>query len=212
MCKCFEIPNLDYKERIKLFHQEHPEWGNQTTNKSNRLGVWWRAGAVPHDEEVDWDQVSYTKPYYDPWEIFQPTKGFIKEKIKEFKQECYEILNNKSSGWYDQDRHEWLLRQIKDYEYRLNGGTSGQGITPEDVSHAKQCLINEHYVGSLRKAGKDFIGLCPFHSERNPSFTIYKGGTRYKCFSCGESGDTIDFVMKTKKLSFPEAVKLLCQH
>jgi hypothetical protein len=51
--------------------------------------------------------------------------------------------------------------------------------------------------------------LCPFHSDTNPSMSIHKKTNRFKCWSCGESGDSIDFVMKMNKCSFAEAVKLL---
>ena len=63
----------------------------------------------------------------------------------------------------------------------------------------------------LKKAGgrAEWSGLCPFHNERTPSFTVSDDKGFYHCFGCGENGSAIDFVMKTDGLSFPEAVERL---
>jgi hypothetical protein len=57
----------------------------------------------------------------------------------------------------------------------------------------------------LEKSGRDWKGLCPFHSERTPSFTVYDDG-HYHCFGCNEHGTTFDYVMKTEHIGFREAV------
>lgn len=62
---------------------------------------------------------------------------------------------------------------------------------------------------SLKKAGKNYLGRCPFHNEKTPSFTVSSEKQIYKCFGCGEAGNVISFIMKTRNLSFPEAVKFL---
>jgi DNA primase len=61
----------------------------------------------------------------------------------------------------------------------------------------------------LKKAGTTFKGLCPFHGEKTPSFTVTPGRDSWKCFGCGEGGDIFSFVMKRDGLSFPEALKVL---
>jgi DNA primase len=61
----------------------------------------------------------------------------------------------------------------------------------------------------LKKAGTTFKGLCPFHGEKTPSFTVTPGRDSWKCFGCGEGGDIFSFVMKRDSLSFPEALKVL---
>lgn len=61
----------------------------------------------------------------------------------------------------------------------------------------------------LKKAGTTFKGLCPFHGEKTPSFTVTPGRDTWKCFGCGEGGDIFSFVMKRDGLSFPEALKVL---
>ncbi|MFL5771065.1 MAG: DNA primase [Chloroflexota bacterium] len=61
----------------------------------------------------------------------------------------------------------------------------------------------------LKKAGTTYKGLCPFHGEKTPSFTVTPGRETWKCFGCGEGGDIFSFVMKRDGLSFPEALKVL---
>jgi len=61
----------------------------------------------------------------------------------------------------------------------------------------------------LTKRGREFIGLCPFHNEKTPSFTVNEEKGFYHCFGCSAHGNVIDFVVKTEALSFPEAVRKL---
>ncbi|WDU47294.1 DNA primase [Taylorella equigenitalis] len=62
---------------------------------------------------------------------------------------------------------------------------------------------------TLRKSGASYIGLCPFHNEKRPSFSVNSAKQIYKCFSCGESGNVITFLMKYNGMTFPEACKYL---
>jgi len=61
----------------------------------------------------------------------------------------------------------------------------------------------------LKKAGRTFKGLCPFHSEKTPSFIVFPDKGNYHCFGCGANGDVFTFVMKTENLDFAETLKLL---
>lgn len=61
----------------------------------------------------------------------------------------------------------------------------------------------------LKKSGRNFMGLCPFHNDKSPSFSVSSEKQIYKCFSCGEAGNVLTFVMKYKKLTFIEAAKYL---
>lgn len=61
----------------------------------------------------------------------------------------------------------------------------------------------------LKKSGKNYMGLCPFHNDKSPSFSVSSEKQIYKCFSCGEAGNVLTFVMKYKKLAFQEAAKYL---
>jgi DNA primase len=70
--------------------------------------------------------------------------------------------------------------------------------------------IVSRYV-KLRKGGKDFIGLCPFHNEKTPSFTVSIEKQIYYCFGCHEGGNAISFVMKYENMSFQEALESLAR-
>jgi DNA primase len=61
----------------------------------------------------------------------------------------------------------------------------------------------------LKKSGRNYMGLCPFHNDKSPSFSVSSEKQIYKCFSCGEAGNVFTFVMKYKKLTFVEAAKYL---
>lgn len=63
----------------------------------------------------------------------------------------------------------------------------------------------------LKRAGQNYKGLCPFHSEKTPSFMVNPGKQRFHCFGCGTGGDIIHFVMKYENLSFQETLKLLAK-
>jgi DNA primase len=68
-------------------------------------------------------------------------------------------------------------------------------------------VIGDHT--KLRKAGRSWKGLCPFHNERTPSFTVDRDKGLYHCFGCGVGGDVIHFVRQIDRLDFPEAVEAL---
>ncbi|MDD4463239.1 MAG: DNA primase [Desulfobacterales bacterium] len=84
---------------------------------------------------------------------------------------------------------------------------------PEDtVSAVKNAsdivgIISE--VVMLNKTGRNYVGLCPFHSEKTPSFTVSPDKQMFHCFGCGEGGNVFGFVMKYHAISFPEAVRQL---
>ncbi len=68
--------------------------------------------------------------------------------------------------------------------------------------------IVSEYV-NLKKSGSNYVGLCPFHSEKTPSFTVSETKQYYHCFGCGEGGDIVSFIMKKENLEFLDAVKFL---
>ena len=63
----------------------------------------------------------------------------------------------------------------------------------------------------LKKRGSNYIGLCPFHNEKTPSFSVSQTKGIFKCFGCGESGNAVSFIMKHEKISYPEALKYLAK-
>ena len=66
-----------------------------------------------------------------------------------------------------------------------------------------------HYVSFTKRTGSNLKGLCPFHSEKTPSFNVNTQKNIYKCFGCGKGGNAINFIMNIESLSYPEAVKFL---
>ena len=81
-------------------------------------------------------------------------------------------------------------------------------ISDADIERAKGDIVGtiSKYV-DLKKAGKDYAALCPFHSERTPSFTVSEAKGFYHCHGCAAHGDAIDFVMEHEGIPFHEAVK-----
>ena len=61
----------------------------------------------------------------------------------------------------------------------------------------------------LKKRGSNYLGLCPFHNEKTPSFTVSPAKELYKCFGCGKAGNTISFIMEHEKYSYVDALKWL---
>lgn len=70
-------------------------------------------------------------------------------------------------------------------------------------------IISEHV--RLKRTGRNYSGLCPFHHEKTPSFSVSQDKQIYKCFGCGEAGNVITFLMKLKNLSFVEACEFLAE-
>ena len=70
-------------------------------------------------------------------------------------------------------------------------------------------LVSEYVA--LKKVGRNYVGLCPFHTESKPSFTVSEEKQIFRCFGCGAGGDAIGFYMRISGLSFPEAVRELAQ-
>ena len=70
-------------------------------------------------------------------------------------------------------------------------------------------IVGEHV--RLKKTGNSFVGLCPFHQEKTPSFNVHPTRQFFYCFGCGAKGDVFRFVMDTEKIAFPEAVRRVAQ-
>jgi len=68
-------------------------------------------------------------------------------------------------------------------------------------------LVSGHI--NLKKAGRNYLGLCPFHKEKTPSFTVSPDKQIFYCFGCGEGGNAVSFLMKVNSMTFPEAIRHL---
>src|SRR5215510_7813737 len=66
-------------------------------------------------------------------------------------------------------------------------------------------------VVALKRRGRSATGLCPFHTEKTPSFTVSEERGFFHCFGCGEHGDVFSFVMRTQSLAFPDAVRMVAE-
>lgn len=63
----------------------------------------------------------------------------------------------------------------------------------------------------LKKTGRDYMGLCPFHNEKTPSFHVNREKQLFHCFGCGASGNLVQFVMRTENIAYPDAVEILAE-
>jgi DNA primase len=93
---------------------------------------------------------------------------------------------------------------------RERGGSFPSGFV-DDVRRATSivAVVEQHIA--LKRVGRALKGLCPFHSERTPSFHVDEAKGFYHCFGCGAGGDVFRFVMQVEGLSFPESVRQLAQ-
>jgi len=87
-------------------------------------------------------------------------------------------------------------------------------FTPEFISQVQSSVDIVEYISEfvpLKKRGKNYLGLCPFHSEKTPSFSVSAEKQLYYCFGCGRGGSIVKFVEEYEKLSFPETVQKLAE-
>src|SRR5215210_666071 len=85
-------------------------------------------------------------------------------------------------------------------------------ITPETIRQITSRIDIVEIVSEfvkLKKRGANYLGNCPFHNEKTPSFTVSPSKEIYKCFGCGKSGNTISFLMEHEKISYVEALRWL---
>ncbi|MHC1706445.1 MAG: DNA primase [Bacteroidales bacterium] len=85
-------------------------------------------------------------------------------------------------------------------------------IPPETIQNILDAARIEEVVGefvNLRKRGVNLIGLCPFHNEKTPSFTVSPAKNLFKCFGCGKGGNTLTFIMEHERLAYAEALRYL---
>ena len=87
-------------------------------------------------------------------------------------------------------------------------------ISKETIEQVLMRNDIESLIGSyvsLKRAGSNLKGLCPFHNEKTPSFTVYPADNSFYCFGCGAGGDAITFIRKRENLDYPDAVEFLAK-
>jgi len=82
-------------------------------------------------------------------------------------------------------------------------------VTIEKIMDSVEIVDVVQDFVTLKKRGVNYIGLCPFHNEKTPSFTVSPSKGIYKCFGCGSGGNAVNFIIEHEHLSYPEALKLL---
>src|SRR5438105_3098330 len=92
---------------------------------------------------------------------------------------------------------EWPVSRVlsDDFKELVRSRTDIVGLIGESVA--------------LQSRGREFVGLCPFHDDHNPSLRVYPDRQSYRCWSCNEGGDCFSFVMKHERLEFREALEML---
>lgn len=87
-------------------------------------------------------------------------------------------------------------------------------VPPEKIAEIRDRVDIVALIGdtvALKRVGSQFRGLCPFHSEKSPSFYVHPGRQMFKCFGCQVAGDVISFVQRSEGRTFPEAIRILAE-
>src|SRR5688572_32148768 len=86
------------------------------------------------------------------------------------------------------------------------------GATGDSKAQVLQATAIVELIGqsvALKRRGKDFVGLCPFHQEKTPSFHVSPSKQYFHCYGCKEGGNAIDFVIKRDRVEFKDALRTL---
>ena len=95
----------------------------------------------------------------------------------------------------------WLFLFLTNPQFLISQNTIQQILSRIDIIEIVGGFVK------LKKRGANYLGLCPFHNEKTPSFTVSPSKEIYKCFGCGKSGNTISFLMEHEKYSYAEALR-----
>ena len=114
------------------------------------------------------------------------------------------------------DLHKFIYTESLVYLISIIANTGGEPILiPEDVVNEIRYRNEIEEVVSpyvtLKRRGKNLVGLCPFHSEKTPSFTVYPENGSFYCFGCGVGGDIFTFTGLIENLDYGESIKLLAE-
>lgn len=169
-------------------------------------------------------------------EMFPEAKRIIPVKIQEWRskrRKVIEVIKSKlrivhtksapENQWFwkevikQLDGHEvvemnkHISRLCRQLTVGQNRKQKGNRLTEERIQQALAASLVDIAMQNmkLRKAGKTFMGLCPFHNERHPSFHIYPHNNSFYCYGCNKGGNVINFVRELQGLSFREAVEYL---
>lgn len=154
--------------------------------KQKELLKWladWRAGCNDIINKVHFQQQDFYKEWFD--DSYNESRQEIERKIKKLNFNLSHLEEKKETK-------------------------TTRGVSEQDILRAKEVPITDFFTGKLTKqSNKTLVGRCPFHLERNPSFTIYTTQNTWWCFSCNSGGTVIDFLMRQIGVDFLTAVKQL---
>ncbi len=108
----------------------------------------------------------------------------------------------------------FILRLPYQRQIILNLSKFSKVINPNTIQTIFETAHVEEVVGdfvTLKKRGANYLGLCPFHNEKTPSFSVSPSKGIYKCFGCGKAGNVVGFVMEHEHYSYPEALRYLAK-
>lgn len=136
---------------------------------------------------------------------------YLKEHLEELPKDLPEIIKGIEVAKYEE---YFVIEKWVTYWSRI---LEIIGVKPKrefelsalTILDAKNYPIQDIYQGELAKNGTRYVGLCPFHDEKTPSFTIFTKENNWHCFGCHRSGDSIDFVQQLDGITFIQAVKKL---
>lgn len=196
-------------------------------SKLNLIDPIWEA-----EMEIEWQE---SLPKYSDWElleIFPEAKPFyekelslllqVEKKIENGARERMQEVKNTAideitDWWRNEIIKEFWLKDLLKVKKRiaflralLRPDNNQFLITAQEIENARKHPRTD--IWDLAQANRAKFASCPFHKEKTPSMHCWKDKNdvqRFHCFGCGEKGDIIDFLMKTKNIDFDEAIKIL---
>lgn len=172
--------------------------------QSELVTIWECVSDTPGWLRVLWLTKLYSDEELDELErIDDEFRAFAREEEIEHRKWLRENLPRTTEGWlkiFPEAKHlvKPVSREQKKFDEQLEIARS---IDLESVI--------EQYVELKRSGAYRLVGLCPFHTEKTPSFFVYSSDNHYYCFGCHEYGDVIKFIRQVEKLTFKQAVSTL---
>jgi len=190
------------------------------------------------DFDLDTFEYKPNLPKGQEWlEIFPEGRGYIERNLMRYRawrgwleKQKVELLKLLAERGFSEDLEEfflflialyvdipllWVNKEIRRLEgylpKKIIHNSSEKFLDAEEIKSKVDIVeVVSDYV-ELRKVGKTYMGRCPFHDDRHPSFAVYSDGY-YRCFGCGASGDVIDFIMQIRGCDFKEALEILQEY
>ena len=187
------LPNYSFQELMKIYGPE--------AFKAARRGL--KDKLKANKKKLTLLQ-TYQEEYYEniickiPWQK--------RQEIQEESDKDFEMVRNRIESKIKTVMFN--LSYLNELEGKAEPKVTG-GVTEADIARAKEIPIMGFISGNVVAHRKRTVTICPFHSEKNPSLTIYLDQNSWWCYSCNSGGSVIDFIMQQNSLNFLDAVKFL---